>query len=115
MEEDNFPFEKDVLYLRGTPPFEYLFFHVDDDKGANFLAFFDSLNSTTPTVFELKEIKIPSLDVTVNGLPEECSSKVLKGVCWKKAHMVNTVFPGSWNQVLRVIRETIISRNSNTK
>lgn len=111
MSTDDFPFKQDLLYVKGTPPLEYLYIHTNDCDGANFVAYFESLNSDKPIVYELKKVEIPQFTEQLHRPIENTNYQCPDNRYWKKAHMVNTIFPGSWNQLFRIVRESIINHN----
>ena len=112
MSTDDFPFKQDLLYVKGTPPLEYLYIHTNDCDGANFVAYFESLNSDEPTVYELRKVEIPKSTEQLNRLSENTKFHCSDDRYWKKAHMVNTILPGSWNQLFRIVRESIINNHN---
>lgn len=112
MSTDDFPFKQDLLYVKGTPPLEYLYIHTNDCDGANFVAYFESLNSDEPTVYELRKVEIPKSTEQLNRLSENTKFHCPDDRYWKKAHMVNTILPGSWNQLFRIVRESIINNHN---
>lgn len=111
--EEDFPFKKDYLYVRGTPPCEYLYVHTNDEEGADYLAYFQSHLSDTPVVYKFKKIDVSSqIAIKQSDFPNNI--KCLKDIDkdeWKRARIMKSILPGSWIQLFRMIREEIIQNN----
>ena len=114
-----FPFEQDCLYVRGNNPSNYLLIHNGDEEGSNFLAYFESLLSNIPVIYDFKTFSIfPYADYEKDSAnePQECPyPKCLTGNEWTLLTMKDTIFPGGWNQVLNAIREELIIKNKEKK
>lgn len=108
-----FPFKEDLLFVRGEPISEIIYIHLNDTDGADFVAHFDSFQSDTPIVYELKKIEIPSYTAVSNDdYPTEMQiNNNLTENQWQRMGMINTIFPGSWNQVFCIVRNEIIRKN----
>lgn len=113
----DFPCENDRLYVREESPFEYLYAHIDDEEGADFLVYFDSLLSDTPIVYKLSKIEIPlkstpSKDSSFDDIEKFMGTKENN---WKRVKMINSIIPGEWKNEFAQIRNIIINKLNSKK
>ena len=112
-----FPCDQDLLYVRGDQTFEFLYVHLGDEDSADFVAYFDSLQSNIPIVYSLSKVEIPSYTVVSNEdfMDKELLHDNLKANNWQSVGMINTILPGSWKRVFCIVRDEIIKNNNKQK
>ena len=107
--EFSFPYERDCLLIREGSPSEYLYVHLGDDEGADFIAYFASSLSQAPLVYSLKKINTPYTFVDQrDSTQDDYIIQFMIGHGWEKAKMIKTFLPGDWIHIFRVVREEIL-------
>ena len=110
----------DFLYLKraegGKSPFKYLYFHINDEEGADFCAYFPTFDSNDPTIYRLTKMDTPQvITEEINRLNESDFLSVddTNEHFWEKVKHKEEMIINSWKLKLKKTRERIVETNKN--
>jgi len=112
-------FANDSLFLRrgkeGNSPFEYLYFHLNDEKGANFVAYFKNMKCNTPVVYRLEKVHIDGLCTRLDADNDITCDNVDKEYIWERVRYPNMIVTGTWKNEIELTRQKLLDIENNGK